>query len=318
MATKQELKAERGTKKRAVTVLIRRIEGLLDTNAPLADIEDKQDLLNTAFDEFLEAHEAYEGKIDDETTELEASNKYYAEVRKSRADVLNVIQSRLAKVTDSNTDTSSKTAQGVTREEMCALMNLPKLTLEPFEGDPLKYHAFMEGFEQVVGSLPGDDSAKLLRLLEYTVGAAREAIRRCPLIGGQRGYDKAKAILKTRFGDDYTITQKLIEELKNGKAVRGALEFRRFADDLSNGYEVLSRMRKLTELDTQSAILEMMGRFPPYVQHRWKKVAMEMRRKFMKYPTLHEFVEFVEEMAAELNDPVYGKVDRRRGNSHFR
>ena len=46
----------------------------------------------------------------------------------------------------------------------------------------------MEGFEQVVGSLPGDGGVKLLRLLEYTVGEAREAIRRCPLIEGQKGY----------------------------------------------------------------------------------------------------------------------------------
>ena len=68
----------------------------------------------------------------------------------------------------------------------------------------------------------------------------------------------------------------------------------------------------LPELDTQSAILQMMNRFQPFIQQRWKKAALEMKRKLAKYPSLQEFAQFVQEIAAELNDPVYGKVDTRQ------
>ena len=57
-----------------------------------------------------------------------------------------------------------------------------------FPGDPARYHRFIMSFELNVQDIGIDDKYKLTRLLQYTAGAANEAINGCILIGGPADY----------------------------------------------------------------------------------------------------------------------------------
>ena len=79
----------------------------------------------------------------------------------------------------------------------------------------------------------------LTRLLQFTAGAAKEAIRHCALMGGSRGYNQARKILSSRFGNSYTISHKVIDDLRNGKSISSATDLRWLADELLTASGIL-------------------------------------------------------------------------------
>ena len=74
-------------------------------------------------------------------------------------------------------------------------------------------------FDEVGDSTVMDGQVKLTRLLQYTCGSAKAAIRNCSLIGGESGYSQARDILNNRYGNTHLVSQRLITEQKCGKRV---------------------------------------------------------------------------------------------------
>lgn len=297
-------------KKRTVTKQINLVKQLIAENEP-ERVAEEVSILKKLFHEFTEASDRHVETLDKEQ-DIEESDTSYATTQSSYIEVLSSAKSYKEDEKSETASTISSKADDLTRGELLSIMNLPKLTLETFNGDPLQYHTFMAVFDQNVGNHLGNDDAKMSRLLEYTTGEARDAIRKCALIGGSGGYEKARQILKTRFGDQHVVVEKVINDIRRGKAIKTPAEFQRFSDDLESSYQILVKMKQLPELDTQSAIIEILGRLQPFIQLRWKNLALEMRRKHGRYPDFPGFVDFVAEVAAELNDPVYGKVNTRQ------
>lgn len=199
----------------------------------------------------------------------------------------------------------------LSRAELLSIMNLSKLELETFSGDPLSYHNFMAVFDEHVEKATTDANIKLSRLLQCTKGKAKEAIYSCSLTGGEDGYMEAREILKRRFGNNYLISTRVINNLKSGKQVKSSEDLQKLSDDLQSSYSILSRLERLSEVDTQSAILDIASRLQPYLRNRWKRAAMDMKRERDRYPDFKEFVKFVQREAVEAADPVYGSFNVR-------
>ncbi|KAJ8048697.1 hypothetical protein HOLleu_01117 [Holothuria leucospilota] len=144
--------------------------------------------------------------------------------------------------------------------------------------------------------------------MQYTAGAAKEAIRGCQLLGGSSGYAQALTVLESRFGNAHLVTEQLIRDLKFGKPVRSPQDIEQLADDIKNAFLVLSQLKTLHEVNSQSVILKKMARFPNYVQLKWKKRALKSKKANDSYPAFKELVEF----ASEANDPVYGSTYHKR------
>ena len=96
--------------------------------------------------------------------------------------------------------------ESVFNSQMLDMLSMPKLTIDVFTGDPLTYEEFMAIFDEIVDSKPVDSHMKLTRLLQFTSGEAKDSIRHCALIGGSRGYEQARRILSSRFGNEYVIS----------------------------------------------------------------------------------------------------------------
>ena len=109
--------------------------------------------------------------------------------------------------------------------ELINLLSIPKVVIDKFDGNPLEYQAFVATFDEMVENKTSDDQIKLTRLLQYTAGAAKQVIKYCALVGGSDGYSQARAILNSRFGNKHTVSQKIINDLKQGKRVSSGPEF---------------------------------------------------------------------------------------------
>lgn len=193
-----ELRNARSKAKRAVTKDVNQVKQLLaeDETEKLAE---RVGRLKGIFKEFNEAHDSYHQILETEE-DLEASDAYFYKVQEDYITVLNLAKQHITDVKQRFTEESpakrvslggsGSGAEDITRGELLSLLNMPRVELQIFNGDPLHYHQFIKAFEQNVDCICSDSDLKLSRLMQYTSGPAREAIRGCQLVGGDRGMEK--------------------------------------------------------------------------------------------------------------------------------
>ena len=210
-------------------------------------------------------------------------------------------------VHDDSTDTDNVDLQ----MQMIDLVNCSQARLEIFTGDPLRFNEFMALFDEMFHKKTFSDQIKLTRLFQYTSSVAKSAIRHTALMGGSRGYDQARKILKSRFGDPYIIANQTIENLKSGKAVSSPSEFQALADDLCAAKETLGELKMYSEIDNQLSIGQILNRYPRFVRQKWDRKALKEKRATGKYPVFKDFVVFTSDFASDMCDPLYGHESSR-------
>ena len=137
-------------------------------------------------------------------------------------------------------------------------------------------------------------------------GEAAIAVKSCALMGGTAGYAQAREVLKSRFGSSHLVAQRVINDLRNGKAVSNAAEVRKLADDVTTAYQILSNIGAYSEVNNQHFIQDILTRCHPQVRNRWRKFALDNFELRNEYPDFRQFVTFMEKIAREACDPVYG------------
>ena len=80
-----------------------------------------------------------------------------------------------------------------------AIASLPPQVIPEFDGDPLKYAAFIRAFEQAIEKRTTDKQECLYYLEQYTKGQPRELVRSCYNMAPGQGYERAKNLLKEYF-----------------------------------------------------------------------------------------------------------------------
>jgi hypothetical protein len=55
-------------------------------------------------------------------------------------------------------------------------------------------------------------------------------------------------------------------------------------------------------------LLKVVGRLPAYLLNRWRRKAVDLKRKERRLPNLEDIVNFVEDAAEVANDPLYGNI----------
>ena len=225
----EDLKRQRGAKKAAVTRIIGSIDRFI-AEKKTPKVKESYDKLMEAFDKFAELHERYHETIETDE-EVEESDKYFLDYQKIYIDALTRAQDFVGEK-DNNIKPDPEVKPSSV--DVLNLVNLPKVELDIFDGDPMQYHNFMAIFDEHVGNTPVNDSMKLTRLLQYTSGDAKKAIRPCVHISGSGGYAKAREILEKRCGDRHIITDAVIKSLRNGQPVKSASDLQQLSDELIN------------------------------------------------------------------------------------
>ena len=332
---REQLKTQRRQGKGVITRHLRTINRLINEDK-VEQVREQLDKLRSAFDNLEEIHSKYHELLVDDA-DLVASDEWFDEVDDSYNEGIKItrqwlrVQDELklnvsTSSTSSGTNTTSPSgsigtvtqggtvgsaSQVQTNVDIVTALNMPRVEIDVFSGNPLEYQSFMAVFNDSVDSQPIKDRMKLTRLLQYTSGAAKSAIRNCALIkDGTDAYTKAKDILKKRFGSDHLIVQKVIQDLKSGKPVLKAADMQQLADDLSMAASVLQDMNLMSEVGGQQSLLEIVERCPAYVVNKWKQKALKHIRTTDCYPVFQDFVDFVSDIALDWANPVYGRTGK--------
>ena len=266
--------------------------------------------IKSVFNVFESIHDSYHGNLDN-LKDIELSEVYFATAETAYIEVI-----KLAK--DFLSGKSAQSAQSVAPpisniEKLCEYMSMPDTPIMTFYGDPLLYNEFMITFDERVHAKSFDDSFKLSRLMHFTGGDARSSIKHCALVGGT-GYQKARDILKVRFGDSHLIAHRVVDNLKKGKIVSTPSELQQLANDLCTASATLKEIGKFSELQNQRSILDILQRVPHYIKSKWQKKALLTKKDSGNYPDFDAFVDFMQRISTESLDPVYGSDSMRSAN----
>ena len=100
---------------------------------------------------------------------------------------------------------------------MCKLLKLQassEVDMEPFDDNVLKYHHFMALFKEVVEGKAEDPRGRLIRLLKYTSGEAKELSNHCIQLPSNECFKYAKYLLEKVSGNPHKILASYRKEIK--------------------------------------------------------------------------------------------------------
>ena len=261
--------------------------------------------LKTLYLRFKESHSNYHETLEDED-EIQRSDEYFFEVQKLYAAQQHAAKTAL----NDMRPMQAQHRQGIDNEQsfktLGHLINLPPLELQKFSGEPDEYDNFIATFNEVIGSVVTDPSARLVRLKSQVTGVALDSIKTCRMDDGEEGYTRAMKILRVRFGSPHLICNSVIERLKHGHDISTPAELRTFADDLANAEITLKNNNMYTEIDTQKNIIQICHRLESNIRYKWRSRVMKHKQSTNDYLNFTDFVCFVRQQADVVNDPLYG------------
>ncbi|XP_033636757.1 uncharacterized protein LOC117297719 [Asterias rubens] len=182
-----------------------------------------------------------------------------------------------------------------------------------YDGEPLKFWEFWRAFEINVDSTSIADAAKLTRLLHYCKGDARKVIQACSVMDSTQGYKRAKTLLKECFGNKHKVADAWIQRVTKGVTIsaHNGTALREMADELRVCYETLLAVGFEGEMAPQSFLKSIVERLPNYLRYRWIRIVREIQKRNDRIPDMKDLVSFIEDVADEENNPVYGSVSSK-------
>lgn len=142
-----------------------------------------------------------------------------------------------------------------------SLCLLPKREIQPFDGDPLHFQAFVCSFEQVIETKTGDPDDRLHYLAQYTRRQPKELVKSCQHVSGA-GYVKAKTMLYEHFENGHVIASAYLNKVhswpliksEDGKSLQAYYLF------LHGCCNVMEEVHDLSELNTSANMLSVIRR----------------------------------------------------------
>ena len=261
--------------------------------------------MKTWFCDFDETNDAYVETLTDEA-EIAAASSYYDAVYDSYMDQLDALNSAMDSLTVQAPVVVENIVPESTLSAISQIVNLPRMDLEPFDGTVSKYQRFMVIFKQLIEPSTTDPTLRLTRLLTHTTGDANTAISSIDP-SDPNCYERALALLKEQFGSKYLIATNIMRTLSNGPMATTPRQIRTLAYELRNAQITLTNEDMYAEINTQTCIVSVCKRMSNELRDKWTSLTTTNRRKHGDYLPFSKFVDFVEDEAWRLNDPVFGR-----------
>ncbi|XP_071963462.1 uncharacterized protein [Antedon mediterranea] len=192
-------------------------------------------------------------------------------------------------------------------KEIKLALELPKAEYLKFSGDPIEYFSFITNFEVNIESKLSCNATRLQHLKTMCKGKARSYIECCDLLG-DGGYDEAKCILKSQFGQPHMILGALMHELTNRNPVR--------ANDADSLWDLIASMKKCfvtltklgytNDLNSTTNILKVQDLLPNHLQTTWIKKAHDILTSENREPGFKDLLSLLVKNA-EISSTMFGK-----------
>ena len=293
------LKTERANAKRRMTTTLHVTEALIsEQNFEQIDQIKLQELRV----QFIDSHTAYGDALVNsgaDIDDIEFLDEYVKQVMEHYNRVL-----RDSRPTLIHDEQLPQPAAMLTREELAATIASMQCTVNTFSGACTEFQLFICRHNQAVKHITSYET-KLAKLLDSLDGEALRSVAGTAVIGGKDGYYEAMTKLESRFGDRHKVMNALMNELDSAKTIRSPQQIQAFADDLYNARLSFNVMHCLDEL-TPKFVARVCERLPNDHAQRWIGIAMDHKSRFDEYPEFRVFVDFVQRLAQDVNDPLYG------------
>lgn len=152
---------------------------------------------------------------------------------------------------------------------------LPPREIPTFDGDPLKYNAFIRAFELGVERKAASSVDCLYFLEQYTKGQPQELVKSCQHMPPDKRYQRAKILLQERFGNEQRVATAYMEKALGWSPIKSedikALQaFALFLRVCSNAMEDVSYM---SEMNMPSNMRAIILKLPYRLREKWRNTA---------------------------------------------
>ena len=179
-----------------------------------------------------------------------------------------------------------------------SLDSLPKLKLDSFDGDPIRWSDWMSMFQSIIDDADISRNAKMQHLQNAVIGRAKEAIEGYGYCGEL--YAEALEKLESRFGKSHVVVKARLNHLRKWVKLSDDRlhEVRRFSDVISTAVKTFKRLGYTNDLHAANNLNMVVDKLPYSLRVKWKEYR---REKELKHATLLDFEKWIE-MQAEVHD----------------
>ena len=187
-------------------------------------------------------------------------------------------------------------------------LEMPRVELPSFDGNPIHFMEFMSAYEDLVNSKQVGAAKKLQMLFNSVSESVKTALRPYLTYQAEEGLKEALLCLKTRYGDVYKVARAHVDDLLKGAPVSGRdpQQLRVYSDRVKGCFVTLKSLNMLDEVESRSTMIRLIGKLPDFIQARWRKEVYQYKSRHGKYPKSEDFMSFLEKIAGEANDPYFG------------
>lgn len=179
---------------------------------------------------------------------------------------------------------------------------LPTMLPEMFSGNILQYPSWQRTFEGVIEQNCTSLNQKLFYLSKCTSGEARHAIEGYLALNSEEGYQKARNLLRRRYGDKYLLARECTEKIINWPHIKtgDGKAMRELSDFLLQCLSIMESTQNLQCLDSEHEIDKILEKLPRYVVEKWSRIVddwLNVKTGEQRYPSYQCFCNFLEKEA---------------------
>lgn len=211
--------------------------------------------------------------------------------------------------TDSNSEGQVQSKLIEVAKLLAETQNQSRLPLpEPgiFDGDLLQYPVWVKAFETLIEGRAVRPSGRLHFLGRYVKGGAKEVVDSFLLLDSEDACDKAKEMLKKRFGDPFAVAATCRKKLESWPKIHpnDSTALRKYSDFLVQCQKLMEKIGSLRVLNDDHENRKLVAKLPKWASNRWSRLSFNWKEENEVFPPFSEFVKFVVKEADIVCDPV--------------
>ena len=221
------------------------------------------------------------------------------------------LQSKPPSLNDATNASSSEAtvlmAEAVTQiKHSVRRLDLPKIELMTFSGNVQDYTKFIRNFEACVDTKDITENEKLQFLIQNCSGEAKLCIEDCGLYG-KHGYEKAKDILKARYGKPHKIARSFIDKLTSGTPLKpnDHKALTELSIEMAKCELNVSQLGFNSDINNSENIRKVARRLPYALRCKWTDHAYTITETGRE-PKFSDLTRFVERRA-QVASSIYGE-----------
>lgn len=135
-------------------------------------------------------------------------------------------------------------------------------------------------------------------------------MRSCQHIHSDRGYPKAKTLLKEQFGNKQKVASAYMDKALSwppikAEDVRVLQDYSLFLRGCCNAME---DVQYLSDMDMPSNMLSIIKKLPYKLRDKWRNHACELQERHNRRAKFTDIANFIERQVKILTDPVFGNI----------